>query len=88
LDFEAVIRLCECFLEVDFTARLNEIQIPTCIIVGEKDLLKGPEYAQIMVERISHAELHILSGAGHATCWERPAEFNTVILGFLAKQKE
>jgi 3-oxoadipate enol-lactonase len=88
LDFKAIIRLCECFLEVDFTARLGAIQIPTCIIVGERDLLKGPEYAQIMVERIPHAELHILSGAGHATCWERPAEFNTVILGFLAKQKE
>jgi 3-oxoadipate enol-lactonase len=86
LDFPAVIRLCECFLDVNFTPRLGEIQVATCVIVGEKDLLKGPEYAQIIAENIPNAEYHILSGAGHATCWERAAEFNSVILGFLAKQ--
>jgi 3-oxoadipate enol-lactonase len=87
LNFTAVLRLCECFLEVDFTARLGEIKVPTCILVGEKDLLKGPEYARILQAGIPHAELHILPGAGHATCWERPDEFNTIVLGFLAKQK-
>jgi 3-oxoadipate enol-lactonase len=88
LDFQAVILLCECFLEVDFTTRLNEIKAPTCVIVGEKDLLKGPEYARIIAREIPNTELHILIGSGHATCWERPAEFNSVILGFLAKQDE
>jgi 3-oxoadipate enol-lactonase len=87
LDFQAVTCLCECFLQVDFTSRLNQIDIPTCIIAGEKDLLKGPEYAQIMAREIPHAEYHILPGAGHATCWERFEEFNTIILGFLAKQE-
>jgi len=88
LDFQAIIRLCECFLAVDFTTRLHEIKVPTCVIVGEKDLLKGPEYAHIIAREIPHAELHILLGAGHATCWERAAEFNTIILGFLAKQSD
>jgi 3-oxoadipate enol-lactonase len=88
LDFPAVLRLCECFLEVSFTERLGEITAPTCIIVGEADLLKGPEYARILHAGIQNAELHVLRGAGHATCWERAAEFNTVILGFLAKQTQ
>lgn len=86
LDYPAIVRLCDCFLEVDFTARLGEIAAPACIIVGELDLLKGPRYARILKEAIPHAELHILPGAGHASSWERPAEFNTVVLGFLAKQ--
>ncbi len=86
LDFPAVARLCECFLEVDFTARLAEIAAPACILAGELDLLKGPAYARILQRGIPHAELHLLPGAGHASCWERPAEFNTVVLGFLAKQ--
>jgi pimeloyl-ACP methyl ester carboxylesterase len=85
LDYPALIRLCECFLEVSYTDRLGEIAAPTCIIVGEKDLLKGPEYARILYDAIQDAELHILHGAGHATCWERAPEFNTIILGFLAK---
>jgi 3-oxoadipate enol-lactonase len=86
LDFPAVIRLCEAFLEVDFTGRLGEITVPTCIMVGELDLLKGPRYGQILKNGISQAEYHILTDAGHASCWERPQEFNAIILGFLAKQ--
>lgn len=86
LDYPAVVRLCECFLQVDFTARLSEIKSPTCIIVGSEDRLKGPEYARILKDRIPHVEYHELEGAGHATCWERPQEFNSIVLSFLAKQ--
>jgi len=86
LDFPAVIRLCECFLEVNFTPRLGVITVPTCIMVGELDLIKGLAYAEFLRKGIPHAELHVLQGAGHASCWESPQEFNTVILGFLAKQ--
>lgn len=86
LDYPAIVRLCDCFLTVDFTTRLGEITAPTCIITGELDLLKGPSYARILKRGIPHAELHILPGAGHATPWERPEEFNSVVLGFLAKQ--
>ncbi len=85
LDFPAVIRLCEAFFEVDFTERLGEIACPVCIIAGDQDLIKGIPYARILKAHIPHAELHFLDGAGHASCWERPAEFNSVVLGFLAK---
>lgn len=86
LDFPAVIRLCEAFLQVEYSERLKEIKAPTCIIVGDQDLIKGPAYAQILKREIPHAEYHLLVGAGHASCWERPAEFNSIVLGFLAKQ--
>ena len=55
---------------IDFTDRLGEIKVPTCIMVGELDLIKGLQYARIIKNAIPHAELHILEGAGHATCWE------------------
>lgn len=86
LDFPAVVRLCECFLNVNFTGRLGEIKVPTCILVGDRDRLKGRSYAEILRRNIPHAEMHVLSEAGHASCWEQAHEFNTVILGFLAKQ--
>jgi len=86
LDYPAVVRLCECFLNVDFTARLDEIKSPACIIVGGADLLKGPAYAAILKAGIRQAELHVLQGSGHASSWERPQEFNTIVLGFLSKQ--
>ncbi len=86
LDYPAVMRLCQAFLAVNMTARLGEITAPTCILVGEQDRLKGRPYADILHRAIRGSELHILAGAGHASCWEAAAEFNTVILGFLAKQ--
>ncbi len=85
LDFQAVMRLCRCFLNVDFTSRLDQITSPTCIVVGEKDWLKGIEYARILHEHIPGAELHIIPGAGHASCWENPPMFNSIMLEFLAK---
>lgn len=88
LDFPAVQTLCECFLQVDFTARLSEISARTCIMVGELDLIKGPRYARILKEGIPRAELHVLEGAGHASCWEKPAEFNALLLDFLARGLE
>jgi 3-oxoadipate enol-lactonase len=86
LDLAAVARVCEAFGGVGFTDRLAEIAVPTCVIVAADDILKGPAYARIIADRIAGAELHVIARAGHAVCWERPAEFNTVVLGFLAKR--
>jgi 3-oxoadipate enol-lactonase len=86
LDFAAVVRLCECFLELDFTERLTEIRAPTCILYGQKDILKGRDYAEILKHGIPHAEVYEIRGAGHASCWERPEIFNSIVLGFLSKQ--
>ena len=86
LDFPAIVCLCESFMDVNFTTRLSEIKCPVCIMAGSLDILKGSAYAAILKNGIPHAELHILQGAGHASCWERPQEFNSVVLGFLSKQ--
>lgn len=86
LDYPAVARLCEAFLALDLTGCLVDVKAPTCIIVGEEDRLKGRPYAEILHRAIRGSEMHILRGAGHASCWEAAAEFNTIVLGFLAKQ--
>lgn len=85
LDFPAIINLCQSFFDVDFTDKLHQIEVPACIIVGDLDLIKGLPYSQILKQAIPNAEMHVLHGAGHASCWERPHEFNSVVLGFLAK---
>jgi len=86
LDFPAIIRLIDSFLQVDFTAQLHQISVPTCIMVGEKDILKGPDYGKIIHRSIPQAEYHEIPGAGHAACWENPTVFNQVILDFLTAQ--
>jgi 3-oxoadipate enol-lactonase len=88
MDFDAVARLCEAFLQVRFTARLGEIKAPVCILYGELDLLKGAPYARILKQHLPQAEVHPLPGAGHATVWEAHQEFNSVLLGFVLKHSQ
>ncbi len=85
LDFRAVEALCRAFLALDITSQLQRITAPTLVMVGELDALKSRHYAEIIARKIRGSEYVILPGAGHAVCWERPAEFNTLVLGFLAK---
>jgi pimeloyl-ACP methyl ester carboxylesterase len=56
------------------------------LIDGAADLLRSLRYAEIIRRAIRHAELHVIPDAGHASCWERPDEFNRVVLEFLARQ--
>ncbi len=83
LDFSSVARLCDSFLDLDFTTRLHDISAPTCVIVGQQDQLKGTGYAEIIHRAIRGSELRVLPGAGHAVCMESPAAFNRAVLGFL-----
>lgn len=85
LHLPSVIQLCRCFNTLDITDRLPAIQQPTCVVVGEKDILKPVHYSQTIARAIPNAELHILADAGHASFWEKAAAFNTVLLGFLSK---
>jgi 3-oxoadipate enol-lactonase len=85
LDFPAVARLCDAFLNLHFTPQLSALRMPTCILVGERDILKGPAYASILHGAIPHSELHVVPCAGHALSWERPDDFNAIVLGFLRR---
>ena len=86
IDLPALARLSDAFAGVNFTARLHTIACPTCVLVGDEDLIKGPRYAQIIHRAIAGSELHVIPGAGHATCWEDPARFNAIVLEFLSRQ--
>jgi 3-oxoadipate enol-lactonase len=88
LDFEAFVRLMNCFFDLNITSKLKEIAAPTLVLVGEQDILKGKVYSDRIVGEIPNAEYVIIPGAGHAACLEKPGIFNTLILGFVHKNKE
>lgn len=87
LDFDAFLELLLSFSQLDITAELHRIAAPTLIIVGEDDLLKPRKYGEIIAREIPAAELVIAPHAGHAVLWEQADVFNTLLLGFLAKQR-
>jgi len=88
LDFRAVAELCRCFLRLDLTGELHRIQAPTLVLAGEEDVLKPRGYAAQIAREIPGAQLLMVPAAGHALCLERPAEFNTALVGFLAQHAE
>ncbi len=85
IDMKALADLMKAFFDLNVTDRLDAIIVPTLIVVGEKDLIKGVDYADIIARHIKNSELAIIPGAGHALCLEKPAVLNSLLLGFVLK---
>lgn len=83
IDMAALAELMKSFYALDITAELAQITAPTLVIVGEKDLIKGREYAEIITQKIPQAQYVIVPDAGHAVCLEKPAEVNSLLVGFI-----
>ena len=75
-DWEA----CDAF---DYRDRLEELQLPTLIIVGEEDKLTPVWYSEYLLKQIRGSTLEKIPGAGHYVMLEKPGEFNKAMLSFL-----
>ncbi len=85
LDFPAVVKLLDSFLQLDITARLPEIRTPTLVLVGENDILKPPSYSKLIHKRLPRSEMVIVRDSGHVVTYEKPEEFNSLVFDFLRK---
>jgi pimeloyl-ACP methyl ester carboxylesterase len=64
---------------------LATIRVPVAVVQSEHDEFIKPEYAEYLARSIPGAELIILRGVSHFAPLQRPDEFNSVVLAFLAK---
>jgi len=62
---------------------LSEIDVPTLIIVGERDE-PYHDASRYMQSKIPGARLEVIPDAGHAANMDQPEAFNRVLLEFLA----
>ncbi len=60
-----------------------KINVPTLIIVGEKDNLTPPTMALRIHKLVKNSKLSIIEEAGHLTNIEKPKIFNNKVLEFL-----
>jgi 3-oxoadipate enol-lactonase len=67
----------------DSTDMLAKIAVPTLVVCGEHDALIPPTESKAMAAAIPGARLAFIPDAGHLPNFERPAEFNAVVTGFL-----
>lgn len=64
--------------------RLDEIAVPTLIVVGEWDIPDVHAHSGALVAGIPDATRVVLPGSGHLPHLEVPDEFNRLVLDFLA----
>jgi pimeloyl-ACP methyl ester carboxylesterase len=68
--------------------RLNDIKVPTLILVGELNPKDYHIMADIQNKHISDSRREMVTGAGHALNIENPEEFNSYVLEFLEDVSE
>jgi pimeloyl-ACP methyl ester carboxylesterase len=65
--------------------RLDELDVPTLVIVGELDMPDIHEIADLLVAKNPNAERIEIDGVAHMVNLESPDEFNRTVLEFLTR---
>jgi pimeloyl-ACP methyl ester carboxylesterase len=63
----------------------EKIECPTFFVVGAKDMLREPGYAEGPAARIGDTSIHVIDGVGHCPNIERPDAVASALLGFFAR---
>jgi len=63
--------------------RLNQVRLPTILIVGDQDVKGMQLMSKRLHELILGSKLSVISGADHIANMSRPEEFNAIVSSFL-----
>lgn len=66
---------------------LETLRVPTLVLAADADLLAPPALMRLMAARIPGCEVATVADAGHSAHWERPDEWNRIVLGFLERHR-
>lgn len=75
---------CRALADADLRDQLNQIQIPTLIIVGQFDPVTTVQDAGFMHQSIENSQLEVLA-ASHLSNIEQPQVFNQTLSKFIQK---
>ncbi|HTI23184.1 MAG TPA: alpha/beta hydrolase [Kutzneria sp.] len=68
----------------DVRDRLAEITVPALVLVGDRDVICGPRWAQQLHQGLPSSRLRVIEHCGHIAHVERPEVFYAEVLKFLA----
>lgn len=71
--------------DIDISAGLDTMSVPTLIIGGDADPIVPPEQARLIHERAPHTELAMYSGCGHLPMGERNTQYHADVTAWLQK---
>lgn len=82
-DTEAFVDACRALHELDLTAEVGRVDVPTLIVVGEDDEATPPAMAVRLHELLPNATLVTMQGVAHAPQLQDPAGFVRAVEQFL-----
>ena len=62
--------------------RLDQLQMPMLVMVGELDLPNIQEIADVLATLVPHAKKEVITGTAHLPNMEKPDLFNQLVLAF------
>ena len=71
-------------LDPPAAGRLSEIHVPTLVIIGDEDVPHVQRAADAIASGIAGAKKAVIHNTAHVLMMEQPAEFNRIVLDFLA----
>lgn len=80
---DSMVRLTESAESHDVTHQLSKIKVPTLIVSCDNDYITPMAEQRLLNQLISNSELVVLPNTGHASMYERPVLFVTLVLGFI-----
>lgn len=82
------IEALDALASADMRPQLAEIDLPTLLLHGDRDLICLPQASQYLAEGLKSARRTVFSGCGHAPFMTRPEQFNREIISFVGSIRE
>lgn len=79
---KAMIRLTNSSRNYDVSDRLPELTVPTLVVSCQQDYLTPLEEQQYIASRIANAHHVVLPNCGHASMYEQPLLYASLVVGF------
>lgn len=83
-----MLRATRDILRGDLTEQLQRIQTDLMIVWGEHDTLLPLAMGEALRRLLPSARFVVIRGAGHNPMWDRPQEFNRLVIQFLQGDRE
>lgn len=80
---DRMIRLTDSALSYDVRPYLKDIKTPILIVGAEEDQLTPLVHQRYMADALPNASFVVLPGVGHASMYEVPHVFTSIIIGYL-----
>ena len=85
-DGASAVQLMECLESVQLEDRVSQIQIPTLLIHGSRDVISPVASSEALAQKLPSSKLVIIEGAGHVPTVTRPTQVVSAIEAFFPLQ--